>query len=64
MAKKQERYIVLEKEYLCDGVYMDYDVFTGTKLQCERYLWSENHHNPMRVMLEAQYYAELDEEDF
>ena len=63
MAKKQARYIVLEEEYLCDGVYMDYDVFTGTKLQCERYLWSENHHNPMRIVLEDEYYAELDEED-
>jgi len=60
MTKKQARYIVLENEYLGDGVRMDYDVFTGTKLQCERFLWSENHHNPMRVVLESDFYTEED----
>ena len=60
MTKKQASYIVLENEYLCDGVYMDYDVFSGTKLQCERYLYSENHHNPMRVVLESDYYPDED----
>jgi hypothetical protein len=60
MPKKQARYIVLENEYLSDGVYMDYEVFEGTKLQCERYLYSYNHHNPMRVVLESDYYTDED----
>ena len=58
MAKKQARYIVLENRYCSDGVYADYPVFTGTKLQCERYLYSDNHHNPMRVELRSDYYTD------
>jgi hypothetical protein len=58
MAKKQARYTVLENRYCSDGIYADYPVFTGTELQCERYLYSDNHHNPMRVVLESDYYTE------
>jgi hypothetical protein len=62
MAKKQARYLVLENEYCSDGVYMDIPVFTGTKLQCERYLYSEDHHNPMEVVLRSDYYTDEDQE--
>ena len=58
MAKKQERYIVLENRYCSDGVYANYPVLIGTKLQCERYLYSDNHHNPMEVVLRSDYYNE------
>ena len=61
MAKKQPTYVVLEHEYCGDGVSADYIAFTGTKLQCERFLYSEDHHNPMRLELESEYYADEDE---
>ena len=58
MTKKQATYIVLENEYLSDGVYSESEVASGTKLQCERYLYGYNHHNPMRIVLESDYYTE------